>query len=98
MNKSRYFASDLSSLTLKIIQNTLPPLGDRTIGGNEGLSGIVEIITGTTITILEVLHDASGVIPVPFIQPIVTIVVGLLKAVQVSLWNLVPVALLTNDC
>ena len=77
----------LSSLTLKIIQNTLLPfkLGDRTLGGNERLSSIVNIITGTAITILGVLKDASGVIPVPFIQPIVTIVVGLLTVVQVSL-------------
>jgi hypothetical protein len=73
-------------------------LGDRTIGGYEGLFGIVNTVTGTAIPILEVLNDASGVIPVPFIQPIVTIVVGLLKAAQVSWWNLVPVALLTNDC
>lgn len=70
-------------------------MANRNTGGDKGLSCILNTITGTTITILDVLNEAIGVIPVPFVQPLVAIIAGLLKAVDVSLRNYV--AFLTNS-
>ena len=91
-------ASDLSNFTFKITQDTLPSLDDRKIAGDERFSAILDTIIGTTITILDVFNAASDAIPVPLIKPLVAIVAGLLKAIQVSLWNLVPLVLPANDC
>ena len=71
---------------------------NRNIGGYHGLSGILDTIIGTTSTILNVFNEASCLIPVPFVQPLVAIVASLLTAVQVSFWILAFVALRTNDC
>jgi hypothetical protein len=64
----------------------------------KGFYGVLHTITGATITIPDVFsRQQVVVIPVPFVQPLVAIAAGLLKAVDVSLRDLVPVALLTND-
>ena len=60
---------------------------DQNMGRHKGLSGILDTIIGTTITILDVLNEASDTIPVPFVKPLVSIVASLLTAIQVSLWN-----------
>ena len=75
-------------------------MGDRNrdIGDRRGLSGILDTIIGTTSVILNIFNQASSVIPVPFVQPLVTSVAGLLTAVQVSFRILVFVTLRSNDC
>jgi hypothetical protein len=79
----------LSSFTLKFTQNRYPALGDRdlNIGGDKGFTGILDTIIGSTSTILNIFNEASSVIPVPFVKPLVASVASLLKAVQVSLRN-----------
>lgn len=71
---------------LNIIQNTFPALvnPNRNTGGYHGLSGILDALIGTTSTILNIFNEASKVIPVPFVQPLVVSVATLLTAVQVS--------------
>ena len=71
---------------------------NRNIGGRHGLSGILDTIINTTSTILNVFNEASNLIPVPFVHPLVASVASLLTAVQVSFRILVCVALRTNDC
>ena len=84
----------------RLFKNTHPALGDRNrnIGGDHGLSGILNTIIGTTSTILNVFNEASNAIPVPLVHPLVTSVASLLAAVQVSFRIHVFVALQTNDC
>ena len=71
---------------------------NRNIGGSRGLSGILDTIINTTSTILNVFNEASNLIPVPFVHPLVASVASLLTAVQVSFRILACVALRTNDC
>jgi len=47
------------------------------------LSELLTTVIGVIIPPLEVLQGASGVIPIPFIKPLVAGVTGLLKAVHV---------------
>ena len=47
---------------------------------------------------MNVFNEASNLIPVPFVHPLVASVASLLAAVQVSFRILVSVALRTNDC
>ena len=70
---------------------------NRDIGGCHGLSGILDTIIGTTRAILDIFNQASNMIPVPFVHPLVASVASLLTAVQVSFRILVFVALRTND-
>ena len=70
---------------------------NRNIGSNRGLSGILDTFIGTTGTILNIFNEASNVIPVPFVHPLVASVASLLTAVQVSFWIFVFVAMRTND-
>jgi hypothetical protein len=83
--KVLFSSSALSSFPLTITQNIYPSLGDhdRSIGGDKGLSGILDTIIGTTSTILNIFNDASDAIPVPFVKPLVACVATLLTAVQV---------------
>ena len=71
---------------------------NRDIGGCHGLSGILDTIIGTTSAILDIFNQASNMIPVPFVHPLVASVASLLTAVQVSFWIFVFVAMRTNDC
>ena len=71
---------------------------NRNTGGCHGLSGILDTILGTTGAILKVFNEASSVIPVPFVHPLVASVASLLMAVQVSFRILIFIALQTNDC
>ena len=57
---------------------------NRNIGGCHGLSGILDTLTGTTSTILNIFNQASNLVPVPFVHPLVASVASLLTAVQVS--------------
>ena len=68
------------------------------IGGCHGLSGILDTLIGTTSTILNIFNEASNLVPVPFVHPLVASVASLLTAVQVSFWILVFVVMRTNDC
>ena len=76
---------------LRCTQNKNAALGlghpDRNINDDKGLGDIFNIIISTTGTILDVFKEASGLIPVPYVKPVVTIVATLLTAVQVSLRN-----------
>ena len=64
-------------------------MGDRNISSDEGLFSILDTITGPPDTILDVFSEASGVIPVPFVRPLVGSVVELFKVVKVNLQILV---------
>ena len=71
---------------------------NRDVGGCHGLSGILDTLTGTTSTILNIFNEASNVIPVPFVHPLVASVASLLTAVQVGFRIPVSAALRANDC
>ena len=60
----------------------------------EGFSAYSTIM-GTTSTILDIFKEASDVIPVPYVKPLVESVASLLTAVKVGLQSLVSAA--TND-
>lgn len=69
-----------------ITQIMIPLLDNRNTNGDEGLSEIMlDTISRTTITILDVFNDASNAIPVPFVRPLLLSVARLLKASEVSL-------------
>ena len=74
---------------LRGTQNKNPALGhlDRNINDDKGLGDILNTIISTTSTILDVFKEASGLIPVPYVKPVITTVASLLTAVQVSLRN-----------
>ena len=80
---------------LNIIQITHPALDDH-IDNGKRLSGILDTIIGTTSTILSIFKEASSLIPVPFVKPLVASVASLLTAVQVSLRLCVVLSI--NNC
>ena len=86
----------LSIFTLKNTQNTNAALGHRDQNIN-GFSGILDPIIGTTSTILNFFNEASDLIPVPYVKPLVASIACLLTAVQVSLQNFVSIVLPAND-
>jgi hypothetical protein len=71
------------------MQNKYTSLGhpDGNINADKGLGDILNTIISTTSTILDIFKEASVLIPVPYVKPVVTIVASLLTAVQVSLRN-----------
>ncbi|KDR83220.1 hypothetical protein GALMADRAFT_874858 [Galerina marginata CBS 339.88] len=55
---------------------------DGNIGTSEGLSKLLEITIGTSIGILSLVKEASSLIPVPWVQPLIATVISMLKAVS----------------
>ncbi|PPQ73702.1 hypothetical protein CVT26_010857, partial [Gymnopilus dilepis] len=51
-------------------------------GLSEDLSDFVDVAIGSTITVLGILESASSLIPVPLVQPIVSQVLYMMKAVE----------------
>ena len=76
---------------LRVTQDKNAALGhpDRNINDDKGLGNILNTIISATSTILAIFKEASDLIPVPYVKPVVTIVASLLTAVQVSLRNVV---------
>jgi hypothetical protein len=58
-------------------------MSDGELGTSEGLSKVLDITIGTTISILSLLKQASSLIPVPWVQPLIGTVVIMLQAVSV---------------
>ena len=56
-------------------------------GLSEDLSDFVDVAIGSTITVLGILESASSLIPVPLVQPIVSQVLYMMKAVEVGVCN-----------
>ncbi|KAF8961753.1 tetratricopeptide repeat-containing protein [Flammula alnicola] len=54
---------------------------DRSFGTSEGLSKVLTTTIGASITILDVVKEASAVIPVPWVKIVIGGVVSLLNAV-----------------
>ena len=79
--------SALSIFTLRSNQNANTALchRNRNVDGDQGIGGILDTIIGTTSTIIHVFDEASGLIPIPYMKPLVTSVACLLTAVQVSI-------------
>jgi hypothetical protein len=71
--------SDLTSL-----QSLYPLISggpeNRTL---QNLADLLHTTVGVVIPALEILKDASSLIPVPFVKPLIGGVTGLLKATQV---------------
>ncbi|EDQ98767.1 tetratricopeptide repeat-containing protein [Laccaria bicolor S238N-H82] len=57
-------------------------VSDGELGTSERLSKILDITIGTTITILTLVEEASSLIPVPWVQPLIGKVVSMLQAVS----------------
>ncbi|KIK00304.1 hypothetical protein K443DRAFT_66010, partial [Laccaria amethystina LaAM-08-1] len=57
-------------------------MSDGELGTSEGLSKVLDITIGTTISILSLLKQASSLIPVPWVQPLIGTVVIMLQAVS----------------
>ena len=55
------------------------------LASSEKLSKVLDITIGTTISILSLAQEASSLIPVPWIQPLIGKVVSMLQAVSVRL-------------
>jgi len=51
---------------------------------SQKLSDLLYTTVGVTIPALDILKDASDMIPVPFVKPLIAGISGLLKATQVS--------------
>ena len=58
-------------------------LRDHDFGTSEGLSKVLGATIGASITVLDVVKEASTLIPLPWIKPVIGGIVTLLKAVQV---------------
>ena len=58
-------------------------LSDGELGTSEKLSKVLDITIGTTISILSLVQEASSLIPVPWVQPLIGKVVSMLQAVSV---------------
>lgn len=56
----------------------------------------VDTVLDGSVTLLDTLQDACGIIPVPFLKPAVALVLGLLTAVKVSDLQTTQVALTKN--
>ncbi|KAF8966689.1 tetratricopeptide repeat-containing protein, partial [Flammula alnicola] len=64
------------------IKSSHPPFArDRSFGTSEGLSKVLTATIGASITFLDVVKEASAVIPVPWVKPVIGGVVSLLNAV-----------------
>ena len=58
-------------------------LSEGELGTSERLSKVLDITIGTTISVLGLLQEASSLIPVPWVQPLIGTVVSMLQAVSV---------------
>ena len=58
-------------------------MSDLDIGTSERLSKVLDITIGTTISILSLVGEASSLSPVPWVQPLIGVVVSMLQAVSV---------------
>ena len=58
-------------------------MSDGKPGTTEKLSKVLDITIGTTISILSLVQEASFLIPVPWVQPLIGKVVSMLQAVSV---------------
>ncbi|KIJ91635.1 hypothetical protein K443DRAFT_475600, partial [Laccaria amethystina LaAM-08-1] len=56
-------------------------MSDGELGTPERLSKVLDITLGTTISILRLVQEASSLIPVPWVQPLIGKVVSMLQAV-----------------
>jgi len=65
----------------QIVQPSFVSDGD--LGTSERLSKVLDITIGTTISILSLVQEASSLIPVPWVQPLIGKVVSMLQAVSV---------------
>ena len=62
-------------------------MSDGEIGTSEGLSKVLDITIGTTISILTLVGEASSLIPVPWVQPLIGTVVMILQTISVRPLN-----------
>ena len=58
-------------------------MGDGELRTSENLSKVLDITLGTTISIISLAEQASSLIPVPWVQPLIGKVVSMLQAVSV---------------
>ncbi|KDR83264.1 hypothetical protein GALMADRAFT_89121 [Galerina marginata CBS 339.88] len=56
-------------------------MGDGNIGTSEGLSKVLDITIDTTTNVLSIVKEASSLIPVPWVQPLIGTVVRMMQAV-----------------
>ncbi|KIJ91377.1 hypothetical protein K443DRAFT_14445, partial [Laccaria amethystina LaAM-08-1] len=57
-------------------------MSDGELGTSERLFKVLDITLGTTISILRLVQEASSLIPVPWVQPLIGKVVSMLQAVS----------------
>jgi hypothetical protein len=62
-------------------------MSDGELGNSERLSKVLDITIGTTISILSLVKEASSLIPVPWVRPLIGTVVIMLQAVSVRPLN-----------
>ncbi|KAF8966660.1 tetratricopeptide repeat-containing protein [Flammula alnicola] len=81
-------AQSLDALTSMVddeiakIKSSHPPFArDRGFGTSEGLSKVLTATIGASITVLDIVKEASAVIPVPWVKTVIGGVVSLLNAV-----------------
>ncbi|KAG5651694.1 hypothetical protein H0H81_007806, partial [Sphagnurus paluster] len=74
---------ELRSMINKDIDRIKPSfVNNGDIGTTEGLSKVLDITIGPTISILSIVKEASSLIPVPWVQPLIGTVVSMLQAVS----------------
>ncbi|KDR74898.1 hypothetical protein GALMADRAFT_566661 [Galerina marginata CBS 339.88] len=57
-------------------------MGDGHNGTTDGLSKVLDITIDTTVSVLSIVKEASSLIPVPWVQPLIGTVVRMLQAVS----------------
>ncbi|KDR71353.1 hypothetical protein GALMADRAFT_144037 [Galerina marginata CBS 339.88] len=73
----------LTSMINKDIDRIKPSfISNGDTGTTEGLSKVLDTTIGPTISILSVVKEASSLIPVPWVQPLIGTVVSMLRAVS----------------
>ncbi|KDR71376.1 hypothetical protein GALMADRAFT_144057, partial [Galerina marginata CBS 339.88] len=73
----------LTSMINKDIDRIKPSfISNGDTGTTEGLSKVLDVTIPPTISILSVVKEASSLIPVPWVQPLIGTVVSLLRAVS----------------
>ncbi|KDR68409.1 hypothetical protein GALMADRAFT_1354407 [Galerina marginata CBS 339.88] len=72
----------MSTVNKDIDRIKLSFMGDGSIGTSAGLSKMLDITIGTTIGVLSLVKEASSLIPVPWVQPLIATVVTMLQAVS----------------
>ena len=58
-------------------------MSDGELGNTERLSKVLDITIGSTISVLSLVQEASSLVPVPWVQPLIGTVVIILQAVSV---------------